>query len=114
MDTRWATVDGVRLRIPDDATAKQLRDALYKPEDAVLIGVTGDLVTVVHEEERSLSELIAGCADTYYFRRDGDLERPGVPELSGSSELSEVAATGPANTDAGEAETTFERPDVNP
>ncbi|SFC40595.1 hypothetical protein SAMN05444422_10813 [Halobiforma haloterrestris] len=105
METRWATVDGVRVRLPENVTADQLRDALYKPEDAVLIGVTGDLVTVVHEEERPLSELIAGCADTYYFRRDGELERTDIPAIS------EIET---ATDDPTQDETTFQRPDVNP
>jgi len=42
---------------------------LYKPDDAVLVAVTGDLVSIVHDEDRPLSELVAGCAETYYFRR---------------------------------------------
>ncbi|SDR11072.1 hypothetical protein [Natronobacterium texcoconense] len=104
METRWATVDGVRVHLPEDVTADQLRERLHKPDDAVLIGVTGDLVSVVHEEERPLSELIAGCADTYYFRRDGGLERGDIPAMA---EIETALA------DPSQDETTFQRPDVN-
>ncbi|GAB3669396.1 hypothetical protein [Halopiger thermotolerans] len=75
METRWATVDGVHLQLPDDCTVEELRDGLHKPADAVLVAVTGDLVSVVHTDDRPLSEMVAGCADTYYFRRPDDADR---------------------------------------
>jgi len=50
METRWALVDGVTLELPADCTVYELRDALYKPDDAVLVAVTGDLVSIVHDE----------------------------------------------------------------
>lgn len=104
METHWATVDGVHLELPADCTVEQLRDVLHKPTDAVLVAVTGDLVSVVHDEEQPLSELIAGCADTYYFRRAAEPTRNDVlaaPEL-------EDALDDPA-TD----ETTFQRPGID-
>lgn len=103
METRWATVDGVHLEVPVDVTASDLRDHLHKPSDAVLVAVTGDLVSVVHADDRPLSELIAGCADTYYFRRESDLERN---ELLDSPKL-EAALS---ETDTDSDETTFQRP----
>ncbi|AFZ74798.1 hypothetical protein [Natronobacterium gregoryi] len=104
METRWATIDGVRVHVPEDITADELRDRLHKPDDAVLIAVTGDLVAVVHEDDRPLSELIAGCANTYYFRRDGDVERTDIPAID------EIET---AVTDPSQDETTFQRPDVD-
>ncbi|ELY43520.1 hypothetical protein [Natronorubrum bangense] len=104
METRWATVDGVYLELPNDCTADELRTALRKPADAVLIAVTGDLVSVVHDEEQSLTEMVAGCADTYYFRRPDEPDRNDVlsaPELE--SALAESTA----------AETTFQRPGID-
>lgn len=104
METRWATVDGVHLQLPDDCTADELRDELHKPTDAVLIGVTGDLVSIVHDEERPLSEMVAGCADTYYFRRPGEPDRNDVlaaPEIDAA--LEEPSAD----------ETTFQRPGID-
>ncbi len=108
METRWATVDGVTLELPADSTVCELRDALYKPDDAVLIGVTGDLVSVVHDEDRPLSELVAGCADTYYFRRPDEPERN---EVLAAPEL-EAALSGPSDEGSG-AETTFQRPGID-
>ncbi|MBZ6493328.1 hypothetical protein [Natrinema longum] len=108
METRWATVDGVTLELPTDSTVHELRDALYKPDDAVLIAVTGDLVSVVHDEDRRLSELVAGCADTYYFRRPGEPDRN---EVLAAPEL-EKALAGAAD-DADGAETTFQRPGID-
>ncbi|WP_254764451.1 hypothetical protein [Natrinema marinum] len=108
METRWATVDGVTLELPADCTACELRDALYKPDDAVLIGVTGDLVSIVHDEDRPLSELVAGCADTYYFRRPDEPERN---EVLAAPEL-EAALSGPSD-ERGGAETTFQRPGID-
>ncbi|WP_222918790.1 hypothetical protein [Natrinema sp. SYSU A 869] len=108
METRWATVDGVTLELPADSTVSELRDALYKPDDAALVAVTGDLVSVVHDEDRPLSELVAGCAETYYFRRPDGPKRNKVlaaPELTdalnGSSDEQEAA------------ETTFQRPGID-
>ncbi|WP_226479315.1 hypothetical protein [Natrinema amylolyticum] len=108
METRWATVDGVTLELPADSTVSELRDALYKPDDAALVAVTGDLVSVVHDEDRPLSELVAGCAETYYFRRPDGPERNGVlaaPEL-------EDALDG-STEHRGDAETTFQRPGID-
>ncbi len=108
METRWATVDGVTLELPDDCTAGELRDALYKPDDAALIAVTGDLVSVVHDEDRPLSELVAGCADTYYFHRPGESDRN---EVLAAAELEEALE---ADTDGrSDAETTFQRPGID-
>ncbi len=105
METRWATVDGVHLQLPANCTVTELRESLRKPADSVLVAITGDLVAVVHDEERPLSELVAGCAETYYFWRDGELSRDDVldtPELDAALE-----------TDSSK-ESTFERPGVNP
>ncbi len=105
METRWATVDGVHLELPTDCTVAELRESLRKPADAVLVAITGDLVAVVHDEERPLSELVAGCAETYYFWRDSELPRDEVldtPELEAALE-----------TDSSK-EATFQRPGVNP
>ncbi|MFC4544549.1 hypothetical protein ACFO5R_21690 [Halosolutus amylolyticus] len=104
METRWATVDGVSVEVPADCTCADLREAFRKPDDAVLIAVTGDLVSVVHDEETPLTELVAGCAETYYFWRDEEYTRTGildVPEL-------EAAV---ADDDA--AESTFQRPGID-
>ncbi|QFU83993.1 hypothetical protein [Natronorubrum aibiense] len=104
METRWATVDGVHVQLPDDCTVDELRTALYKPSDAVLIAVTGDLVSVVHDEEQPLTELVAGCADTYYFRRPDEPDRNDVlaaPEIESALEE--------PTTD----ETTFQRPGID-
>ncbi len=105
METRWATVDGVRLELPADCTAGELRAALSKPDDAVLIAVTGDLVSVVHDEERPLSELIAGCASTYYFRRS---DEPARNELLATLDLE--TALEESGAEQSGAETTFEHP----
>ncbi|WP_254523923.1 hypothetical protein [Natrinema caseinilyticum] len=108
METRWATVDGVTLELPTDCTVTELRDALYKPDDSMLIAVTGDLVSVVHDEERPLSELVAGCAETYYFRRPEEPERNdllAVPELEAVLNGSDGEHTS--------AETTFQRPGID-
>lgn len=108
METRWATVDGVTLELPADCTVSELRDALYKPDDADLVAVTGDLVSVVHDEDRPLSELVAGCADTYYFRRPDEPDRNevlAVPELE--------AAIDEESEDRTAAETTFQRPGID-
>lgn len=104
METRWATVDGVHLQLPEECTAAELRDRLHKPDDADLIAVTGDLVSVVHEEETPLSEMVAGCADTYYFRRPDEPDRN---DLLAAPEI-EDALESPA-TD----ETTFQRPGID-
>ncbi|WP_049921162.1 hypothetical protein [Halopiger djelfimassiliensis] len=104
METRWVTVDGVHLQLPEDCTVERLRDALHKPSDAVLIAVTGDLVSVVHEDERPLSEMVAGCADTYYFRRDDEPDRN---EILAAAEIE--AALADPTTD----ETTFQRPGID-
>ncbi|WP_408958405.1 hypothetical protein [Natrinema sp. 74] len=108
METRWATVDGVTLELPADCTVCELRDALYKPDDAALIAVTGDLVSVVHDEDQPLSELVAGCADTYYFRRPDEPERN---EILAAPELESVLSE-PAD-ERGSAETTFQRPGID-
>ncbi|MGQ3413461.1 hypothetical protein ACT4ML_14495 [Natrinema sp. LN54] len=108
METRWATVDGVTLELPADSTVSELRDALYKPDDAALIAVTGDLVSVVHDEDQPLSELVAGCADTYYFRRPDEPERN---EVLAAPEL-ENAMEGPRDGSR-TAETTFQRPGID-
>ncbi|SEP82622.1 hypothetical protein [Natrinema salaciae] len=107
METRWATVDGVTLELPTDSTVCELRDALYKLDDAALVAVTGDLVSVVHDEDRPLSELVAGCAETYYFLRPNELERNElVAALDLESTLSE-------SDDGAGAETTFQRPGID-
>ncbi|WP_455449527.1 hypothetical protein [Natrinema thermotolerans] len=108
METRWATVDGVTLELPDDSTVSELRDALYKPDDAVLIAVTGDLVSVVHDEDRPLSELVAGCADTYYFYRPSEPDRN---ELLAATELEAALESGTGGRS--DAETTFQRPGID-
>ncbi|PGF17502.1 hypothetical protein CP556_16265 [Natrinema sp. CBA1119] len=108
METRWALVDGVTLELPADCTVYELRDALYKPDDAVLVAVTGDLVSIVHDEDRPLSELVAGCAETYYFRRPEEPDRNEVlaaPELERVLEQSDDERAG--------AETTFQRPGID-
>ncbi|ELY57485.1 hypothetical protein [Natronolimnohabitans innermongolicus] len=104
METRWATVDGVHLPLPEDCTAAELREALRKPDDAALIAVTGDLVSVVHKEDQPLSELVAGCATTYYFRRPDEPDRN---ELLSAAEID--AALEEPTTD----ETTFQRPGID-
>ena len=104
METRWATVDGVTLELPDDCTVEQLREALHKPSDAVLVAVTGDLVSVVHEETRPLSEMVAGCADTYYFRRGDEPDRN---DLLASPKIERAVA------DPSGDETTFQRPGID-
>lgn len=106
METRWATVDGVTLELPTDSTATELRDALYKPDDATLVAVTGDLVSVVHDEDRPLSELVAGCADTYYFLRVDESDRN---ELLAALDLEDALGE---SSDGSGAETTFQRPDI--
>ncbi|ELY85833.1 hypothetical protein [Natrinema altunense] len=108
METRWATVDGVTLELPTDSTVNELRDALYKPDDAVLVAVTGDLVSVVHDEDRRLSELVAGCAETYYFRQRGGPERN---DVLAAPELEDALAD--SSDDREEAETTFQRPGID-
>ncbi|MDF9746745.1 hypothetical protein [Natrinema salsiterrestre] len=108
METRWATVDGVTLELPADSTVCELRDGLYKPDDAVLIAVTGDLVAVVHDEDRPLSELVAGCADTYYFRRPGEPDRN---ELIARLDLEDTLDR--SEHDREGAETTFQRPGID-
>lgn len=108
METRWATVDNVTLELPADCTVCELRDALYKPDDAVLIGVTGDLVSIVHDEDRPLSELVAGCAETYYFRRP---EGPDRNEVLSAPELETALAE--SDGERTEAETTFQRPGID-
>ncbi|RQG96857.1 hypothetical protein [Natrarchaeobius oligotrophus] len=106
METRWATIDGVHLEIPTDCTVDQLRTVLHKPENAVLIAVTGDLVSVVHDEERPLSELVAGCGDTYYFRSEDEYD-PGRNEILSAPEI-ENALKMPSGE-----ETTFQRPGID-
>ena len=108
METRWATVDGVTLELPVDCTVCELRDALSKPDDAILIAVTGDLVSLVHDEDRPLSELIAGCAQTYYFCRFAE---PARNELLASLDLE--TALEKANGEESDAETTFQRPGID-
>ncbi|SEV85778.1 hypothetical protein [Natrinema salifodinae] len=108
METRWATVDGVTLELPDECTVSELRDALYKPDDAVLVAVTGDLVSVVHDETRPLSELVAGCADTYYFRRPNEPERN---DILAAPELEDALAE--SDDDRADSETTFQRPGID-
>lgn len=107
METRWATVDGVTLELPAESTVSELRDALYKPDDAVLVGVTGDLVSVVHDEDRPLSELVAGCADTYYFLRGDETDRN---ELVAALDLGDALHE---SDDGAGAETTFQRPGID-
>ena len=107
METRWATVDGVTLERPADCTVGELRAALSKPDDAVLVAVTGDLVSVVHDETRPLSELIAGCAETYYFRR------PDGPERNELLDTPELEAALAATDEESDAETTFQRPGID-
>lgn len=104
METRWATVDGVHLQLPEDCTVDELRDQLHKPADAVLVAVTGDLVSVVHEEARPLTDMVAGCADTYYFGRPGEPDRN---DVLADSEID--AALEEPTTD----ETTFQRPGID-
>lgn len=106
METRWATVDGVRLELPEDCTVDRLRDALRKPADAVLVAVTGDLVSVVHDDDAPLSDLVAGCADTYYFRRADGPERN---EILDAPELERALETENPSDD----ETTFQRPGID-
>ncbi|QSW99238.1 hypothetical protein [Haloterrigena alkaliphila] len=103
METRWATVDGVHLQLPDDCTAAELRDELHKPDDATLIAVTGDLVSVVHDEDQPLTEMVAGCAETYYFRRPDEPQRN---DVLGASEIDT------ALEDPSADETTFQRPGI--
>ncbi|WP_440771875.1 hypothetical protein [Natronorubrum sp. DTA28] len=104
METRWVTVDGVHLQLPADCTVDELREELHKPSDAVLIAVTGDLVSVVHDEDRSLAEMVAGCADTYYFRRP---EEPDRNVVLAAPEIDE-ALEEPISD-----ETTFQRPGID-
>ena len=104
METRWAILDGVSVEIPADCTCSDLRDAFRKPSDAVLIAVTGDLVSVVHDEEAALSELVAGCAETYYFWRD---EEYASNDVLGAPELEA------ALNDSDSAESTFQRPGID-
>ncbi|ELZ18035.1 MULTISPECIES: hypothetical protein [Haloterrigena] len=104
METRWATVDGVHLQLPDDCTAAKLRDHLRKPDDAALIAVTGDLVSIVHDEEQPLSAMVAGCADTYYFRRPDEPDRN---DLLAAPEIDD-ALEAPSSD-----ETTFQRPGID-
>ncbi|MXV63367.1 hypothetical protein GS429_15100 [Natronorubrum sp. JWXQ-INN-674] len=104
METRWATVDGVHLQLPEECTVDELREELHKPADAVLIAVTGDLVSVVHEDDQSLTNMVAGCADTYYFKRPNESDRNDVlaaPEIDHALE----------NPSA--EETTFQRPGID-
>ncbi|MFD1562025.1 hypothetical protein ACFR99_00355 [Haloarchaeobius amylolyticus] len=108
METRWATVDGVTLELPVDCTTCELREALYKPNDAVLIAVTGDLVSIVHDEERPLSELIAGCAQTYYFHRPAE---PARNDLVSTLDLE--TAIEESDGEESDAETTFQRPEID-
>ncbi|WP_290812153.1 hypothetical protein [Halovivax sp.] len=104
METRWATVDGVHMQLPTECTVEDLREALTKPRDAVLIAVTGDLVSVVHDEDAPLSGMVAGCADEYYFRwEDG----PDRNEILDAPELDRALAE-PASS-----ETTFQRPGID-
>lgn len=105
METRWATVDGVRLELPTNCTVRELRTSLRKPDDSVLVAITGDLVAVVHDEEQPLSELVAGCAETYYFWRDGEVPRDRILD---APELQEALETNASN------ESTFQRPGINP
>ncbi|MDQ2049399.1 hypothetical protein RBH26_02760 [Natronolimnohabitans sp. A-GB9] len=104
METRWATVDGVHLQLPIDCTAADLREKLHKPDDATLVAVTGDLISVVHEEECQLSEMVAGCADTYYFRRPDEPDRNDV--------LAAVEIDS-ALEDPASDETTIQRPGID-
>lgn len=108
METCWATVDGVTLERPVDCTAYELREALYKPDDAVLIAVTGDLVSIVHDEDRPLSELIAGCAETYYFCRPDEPKRN---ELLATLDLE--TALEESDGEGSDAETTVQRPGID-
>jgi len=108
METRWATVDGVTLELPADCTGGELRAALSKPDDAVLIAVTGDLVSIVHDEKRPLSELIAGCAQTYYFRRSAE---PPRNELLATLDIE--SALEESDDERSGAETTFQRPEID-
>ncbi|ADD04325.1 uncharacterized protein Nmag_0740 [Natrialba magadii ATCC 43099] len=111
METHWATVDGVHLELPSDCTVTQLREELHKPADAVLVAVTGDLVSVVHDDDQPLSDLIAGCADTYYFWRAAEPTRNEIlaaPELEHAVETAADNAAGERDT-----ETTFQRPGID-
>ncbi|ELY98576.1 hypothetical protein C482_11640 [Natrialba chahannaoensis JCM 10990] len=111
METHWATVDGVHLELPCGCTATQLRDELHKPSDTVLVAVTGDLVSVVHDDDQPLSDLIAGCADTYYFWRAAEPTRNEVlaaPELERAVETAAGKAADEIDT-----ETTFQRPGID-
>ena len=104
METRWVTVDGVHLQLPTDCTTEELREELHKPSDTVLVAVTGDLVSVVHKEDRSLADMVAGCADTYYFNRPDESDRNDIlaaPEI-------EQALDKPTSD-----ETTFQRPNID-
>ncbi len=102
MDTRWTIVDGVTVEIPADSSCADLREAFRKPDDALLIAVTGDLLSVVHDEQRPLSELIAGCAEQYYFWCGED--RP---------EISNTDAFKKAVTETDVAESTVQRHEVD-
>lgn len=104
METRWVTVDGVYVQLPETCTVAELRDELHKPEDAALIAVTGDLVAVVHDEDQPLAEMVAGCADTYYFRRPDEPERN---ELLSALEIDD------ALEEPTRDETTFQRPSID-
>ena len=104
MDTRWATVDGVHLELPVECTVGELRERFHKPRDATLIAVTGDLVSVVHDEEAALSELVAGCADTYYFTWADGPHR---------NEILDAPALDRALSDPDAKETTFQRPGID-
>ncbi|RQG92735.1 hypothetical protein EA462_00435 [Natrarchaeobius halalkaliphilus] len=104
METRWATIDGVHIELPADCTVEQLRQAFRKPPSTVLVAVTGDLVSVVHDENRPLSEMVAGCADTYYFRSEDDQRRN---EILAAPQI-EDALVRPAG-----GETTFQRPGLD-
>lgn len=104
METRWATVDGVYMQLPAGSSVDTLRNALHKPSDAVLVGVTDDLVSVVHAEEAPLSSMVAGRADTYYFRRaEGPVRNP----ILAAPELEEALENPSAD------ETTFQRPGID-
>ncbi|NGM69377.1 hypothetical protein G6M89_10215 [Natronolimnobius sp. AArcel1] len=104
METRWVTVDGVRVELPADCTAGQLRDALYKPSNSTVVAVTGDLVSVVHDDDKQFSEMVAGCAETYYFTHIDEPHRNAILE---TPEIEQAIAEPVGD------ETTFQRPEID-
>lgn len=94
----------VRIELPTDCTAGQLREALHKPDETVLVAVAGDLVSVVHNDDQQLAEMVAGCAETYYFTHS---DEPSRNEVLSAPDI-ERAVADPVGD-----ETTFQRPGID-